>query len=398
VRLLDCESCQRCIPRYLCVTAVVSPGPYSDIECCDPDGYGNGQISFRMTFDCASQSWSGSQTCTGVISALDLTVSLSRPPTGECNTIVTSSSLETPMSFEGVLPEMAGVIETDTGDVFEWAIGTADVVENPLVKERCSPCSCTTCLPRRLCLHVAALSLADGPAINEALSAVWDCDLKRWILESAIDGFDATIALKPVTDQVCGIDVSISGDYGSYEGEILLEGPLNSRKFHGTLCKDSDELLSTLGVPELHPCDPPEPCEDPPPQDWTSFINQTVTLADEYGHANGTVTIRDQSCGDCVVDNCGSETPGCCPDAPQDLYVTDGATTAHFENFSVPTSYVWGQFSGAFPGQTTPWFIFCQDGAWFIDRLTNGGLVALRGSCGPPMSLSGGGFTVGESP
>jgi hypothetical protein len=365
----------------------VTAGPYTDtLECCDPDAYGQGHFSFRMTHTCGA--WAGSGICTGLASTLDLAVTLD----ANCDTVVSSSMMAAPITFPGVLPAgMAGTAETPEGDILDWEISTAAVVENPLVKERCSPCTCTTVLPRRLCVTVAADGDAYNPALSEAVSYLWNCDTKAWEADGVVpDGFSLSLNLKDAASQVCGIDVVAGGDYGSYTGVILLESALHSRKFHGTICRDSDLLESTLGVPELYPCDPPTPCEDPPPQDWVSYIDETISLLDDDGvTVTGTVTIRDQACGECLPP-CVLPTPDpnpCCTSPPTLITLTQTSTgdTATFQNLNVGTgSRTWGQISGTITGQTTPWTIGCVDGAWAIGRFLDGPDIALTlDSCNP---------------
>lgn len=324
IRQLGCESCARCLPKYLCVDAVVTPGPYTDLTCCDVDSYGLGHFSFRMGNVC--DAWSGSQTCGGLDSPFDLAVAID----ASCNTVVSSSLSEEAITFEGVLPAgMSGTFTSLQGDEFDWEISRANVVENPLIRDKieagiCPPCSCAMCLPERLCLTIAASGDAYNPDINEAVSFLWDCHTRSWAADGAMpDGVSASIALKGAASGVCGIDVAVSGNYGEYTGTIVLEGALNSRKFHGTLCKDSDLLVSTLGVPELYPCET-EPCDDPPPQEFISYINETISLMDG-DVVTGTVIIRDQSCGDCTIDDCAEppiQTLCCALPIPSTLHGT----------------------------------------------------------------------------
>jgi hypothetical protein len=234
---------------------------------------------------------------------------------------------------------MSGTAETAAGDILDWEISRANVVENPLALDICSPCSCATCLPERLCVTVVAAGDAYNGEINEAISYLWDCTTRSWIAEGAVpDGFSLTLTMKAASDGICGIDVEAGGNYGTYSGVITLEGPLHSRKFHGTVCEDSDGLTATLGVPELRPCDPPEPCEDPPPQEYVSYIDETIALMDGDVQT-GTVTIRDQSCGECAVSDCTQT--ACCEDSlPETLYIT--ATVGDWSVLSFdPINQIW---------------------------------------------------------
>lgn len=318
----SCTACARCLPRYLCVDVVVTPGPYTDIHCCDPDEYGQGYFSFRLTQTCGA--WSGSGTCPRIGAGLSIGVALS----SSCNTVVTTSLDPTPFAFSGTLPGMSGTSYNEAGDQFDWSISNScSVVENPRISDKCvdgkdPPCSCATCLPRKLCFTYEGI--LDGKRITGAASLVWDC-LGNWIAETLPEGVSVIASLKDTASGICGIDISISTLVGSYSGTIVLEGPLDSRKIHGTICKDSDGLEMTLGVPELKPCPPGDTCTDPPPQGWDSFIAVNVNLTDLYGNVTGTAVIRDQSCGDCKVPSCSTATmqTACCINPlPVDLFCT----------------------------------------------------------------------------
>jgi hypothetical protein len=262
-----------------------------------------------VTQQCGS--WAGSHTCTGLLEPFDLTITL----TGDapnCQTVITSSLTEDVFTFDGVLPDgMVGTIISDTGDTFDWEISSASVVENPLIKERCSPCTCTTCLPRRLCLRIRAFGDEYLPDIDEAVSMLWDCTTRAWLPDGDLpEGVEISLSLSTAESGVCGIVVEASGEYGTYSGTITLEGPLDPCKQRGTDCEDSDGLVSHLAGPnELVP-----DCETAnEPQPFVSYVDESIVLArDEV--FSGTVTIRDQSCGPCQVPDCNVPPSGqpCC--------------------------------------------------------------------------------------
>lgn len=354
VRDLDCEACARCLPRYLCVNVIVTPGDYTDLTCCAIDDYdGTGRFGFRMTNQCGT--WTGSGSCDGLGSSFDLTVQVLRV-NGECVTRI-SSTLFASFDLPGTLPAgMTGSAVSDAGDVFDWEIVPADVVENPLIRERCSPCSCATCLPRRICVTVDRAENDYDPAAQETASGIWDCETSSWTLPPDIAGVSVQVALKPITDHICGLDVTASGaGLQGLADEIRLEDGLHGRKIHGTLCEDSEELISTLGVPELLPCET-EPCEDPPPQRWVSAIDATFSLFAADGTTIlGTLRIQDQSCGECEA--CGVQT--CCLNRwPTTLYAeyytftpgTAASVTALPAPAIVPLYWMDGPFSGGFRG------------------------------------------------
>lgn len=312
VRSLGCESCQRCVPRYADVEVTVTPGPYTDMTCCGEDGYGQFHFGFRLTYTCGQ--WVGSGTCGGLDQSLDITATLDGVGP-DCTTAVSSSLMETPITFDGVLPAgMTGTAITDAGDELDWEILSADVVENPLIKERCSPCTCATCLPRRLCSTVTLFATAYEDAVLEAGILTFDCTLKRW--SGTVAEHELNITIKSAEEGICGADVVVSGDRASLTDDLLFEGPLHSRKFHGTICSDSHDLESTLGVPELIPCDPPTPCDDPPPQEFVSLIDATYDLFDGEDIV-GSLAVRELSAGD-VCETC-DEPPiptNCCEFTP----------------------------------------------------------------------------------
>jgi len=336
------------------VNVIVTPGDYTDLTCCSIDDYdGTGRFGFRMTNQCGT--WTGSGSCEGLGSAFDLTVLVHRVD-GQCVTRV-SSSLFAPIAFAGTLPAgMTGSAESDLGDRFDWEITPAEVVENPLIQKRCSPCSCATCLPRRLCVTVDRMATDYDAADVRTASGLWDCELKEWTLPE-IAGVNVRVALKSIEERVCGLDVWASGaGLAGLTGEILLETGLHGRKIHGTLCRDSEDLISTLGVPELLPCDS-EPCDDPPPQRFVSWIDETFALVAEDGiSVIGTVRIQDQACGECEA--CGVQT--CCLNRwPTTLYAeyavgfTPGqpASVTHVPiGAIVPLVWKAGPFAGAANG------------------------------------------------
>lgn len=324
IRQVGCDSCSRCLPKYLCVDVQVTPGPYTDLTCCDVDAYGYGHFSFRMGNTC--DAWAGSSTCSGIDTSFDLSVSLN----SECNTVVSSSLIDSPLVFEGVLPStMNGSFENDQGDVFDWEISRANVIENPLIRDKieagiCPPCSCAMCLPERLCVLIQADGDAYNAEIDRAVSFLWNCRTRSWVADGETPkGISISIRLKTAASGVCGIDVVVTGEYGGYTGIILLESDMHPRKFHGTLCKDSDDLISVLGVPELRPC-VSDPCDDPPPQQFVSYVNETLSIMDGDVQT-GSVAIRDQSCGDCTPP-CRT---GCCPDFPEAGFITVDTNCAY---------------------------------------------------------------------
>jgi len=299
VRNLDCESCQRCAPRYLCVNVDVTPGPYTDLSCCAVDDYGIGHFGFRATYTCSS--WSGQGGCDAI--NLDVTVTVSRGDLG-CQTAVSSTHFDT-LTFDGVLPSgMSGSFVTDAGDTIAWEIAAASVVENPMIRQKCSPCSCATCIPSRLCITANLEETAYFAAFSGATSTTWDCATTRY---TQVEIGDVTINVVPrsgfdelpVDDRVCGLDVTISGHGAELSDTIVLENGLHWRKIRGTECEDSNGLLMTQGSPELLPCPEGDPdCETPPPQVWVSYIDETFQLYDGDVFV-GTVRIQDQSCGEC---------------------------------------------------------------------------------------------------
>jgi hypothetical protein len=337
VRQLNCKACARCLPKYLCVDVVVTPG-YADLICssgCEIDDYGQGRFSFRLNYSCGG--WSGSGSC-GAGVTLDLSVTLA----ADCTSTSISSSLSADLeTFEGVLPAgMSGSFTNSEGDIFDWEISRAKVVENPLAKDKCSPCSCAKCLPEKLCVAIQVQATDYEAAINETTSLLWDCASRSWT-GSFPDGFAMVVALKSAASGVCGIDVTINSGWGVVKSTVALEGGLNSRKFHGTICKDSAGIESTEGIPELHPCPPDQECDDPPPQDFVSAIDATINITSD-ALIVGTVRVHDQSCGNCPPP-CPPILQPCCDGTslPARLHVSDGTTT-----IGLLRDVVTGQWSG----------------------------------------------------
>jgi len=314
VRDLSCTACARCQPRYLCVDVEVLPGPYASLGCCDVDDYGIGHFSFRMTRQCGG--WSGSGSCSGIFADIQVTLSGTGP---SCSTVVNSTLLATPLEFAGFLPAITFVAEDSDGNEFTITISRSSVVENPVIKERCSPCTCTTCLPAKICARVTATATDYAGSANDAASLNWDCETKQWA--GSVGDTSVVIQLKPASSGICGVDITATGPHGSYSGIYYFEGALNSRKIHGTICRDSDSIQSTLGAPELLPCET-EPCDDPPPQDWVSLIDVHLSLL-TGSTVTGTLSLRDQSCGECTP-ACSAT---CCDPAEEsDCHITLSST------------------------------------------------------------------------
>lgn len=351
VRQMDCKACARCLPKYLCVDVTVIPGPYTDLECCGIDDYGEGHFSFRLNYSCGG--WAGSGTCSG-LSVFDLSIALS----DDClRTIVSSSLMSEPELFDGVVPAgMNGVIFTEEGDTLEWKISRANVVENPLATDKCSPCSCARCLPEKLCVDIQVDATDYDDQISESVTLAWDCTTRSWLPEGLLpDGFGITVSLKSAASGICGIDVTVSTGFGETKSTILLEGDLNSRKFHGTICKDSNDIESTEGMPELRPCPPGQECTDPPPQTFVSMIDSSISIM-SGSVSVGTVHIKDQSCGGC--ENCGQMT--CCLDPwPTTMmvewYNDPTSTTAPVPGIT-PVYWMAGPFSWNGPGATKGYY------------------------------------------
>jgi hypothetical protein len=235
------------------------------------------------------------------------------------------------------------------GDTFTATISNSSVIENPLAKDKCSPCSCATCLPQKICVKAQFYGDAYTQASKVTATYTWDCSTRSWKNSSPPDGLSVSISLKSAADGVCGINFNATYHTGSVESDILLESPLNSRKFHGTVCMDSDNNLSMIGVPELHPC-LSEPCDDPGPQAFLSYIDEAYNLTDYGGEVVGHIIVRDQSCGTCDPE-CSDPFPNrgvCCVEVPKFLTITvhvtgprgcDQTRTLTLANAAWPTSY-----------------------------------------------------------
>jgi hypothetical protein len=321
VRQMGCEACQRCLPKYLCVDVTVVPGPYTDLSCCDIDDYGEGHFSFRLNNGC--DLWRGSSTCPGV-AGMGLAVALS----ADCSqTIVTSLFTDDTWTFEGMLPAgMKGIIENDAGDQFHWEISSASVVENPLAKDCDSPCTCLQCLPEKLCVLIHANATDTKPKLKLKVPTQWDCLTRSWVPLAALpDGVSVAITLLPASSGICGVKVDISANDGSYSGITNLGTGMHPRRFHGTPCLASDGTESVEGVPEVKPCPEDDPeCPEPPVTQFISDIAISADLRNQFFFPVGSVSIKDQSCGDC---NLPCEPNSCCPTIviPHTLHATSSA-------------------------------------------------------------------------
>lgn len=345
----SCTSCLRCKPRFLCATVLVTPGPYTELsECCESFG-------FRLAWDCGDEAnvYRGGGACADGIS-LSLEVEMIDTEEG-CTTVVSCPLLAYPITFEGTLPfPMAFTVETDDGDSLAVTIAEANVIENPKAKLACAACSCASCLPAALCLQVEIFShfthdaetcepTADSvPYKLVSITTPWDCVAETWESVDTLithDGYPDEDQRLTVTFQWipkedgCGIRIignletgvfgaCVAGGDGTFDEILLLDEPIDTRRYKGTECKSNQNITHTIGDPEVLPCPPEFPeCEDPRPQNYISFIDVPLALMTYLGWQVGSVRVTDASCGTCLA--CVPPIPElCCPSLPDELQIS----------------------------------------------------------------------------
>lgn len=340
----DCAGCQRCLPRWLCANVEITPAGGTGTgtgsawsSCC---GY-----SFRLSGIC--ESWSGSGSCGDPSTAMDIQVSLVASVgtgTGECSTKVDSSLLDAPLYFDGVVFSLSFSVVTEVGDTLDVTITRSSVVENPVAFEKCSPCTCTTCLPEKFCVSVL------GPpsplcSCTDKQQYTWDCETRSWIGENLVCGtreFAVAMTLLSAASGICGMSVSIGEATGTGSGTgtattddiIVFEGAPNSRWIRGIPCS-GDGVVNNFGDPDLLPC-PPESvdCPDPPPQSFSSLITQSITIG-QY-----VFTITELACGSC--DKYSDIYSQACPECfalPGVLHMSFVSTCPPLSGFSVTLTW-----------------------------------------------------------
>lgn len=164
-QLSDCDTCARCYPKYLCVTATIT-ADYGDSSChCD-------MITGRLFSSSAFCGWSGSISCAN--DSLSFNVYIEKEG-DDCSTVVEAIELGVTHTFPGVLRDIAFSGSYD-GLLFEVTISAATMFVNPLAFGPCPICVCATCLPAAFC--VIYQNYAEGTVLTGIMP--WLCESQQY--------------------------------------------------------------------------------------------------------------------------------------------------------------------------------------------------------------------------
>lgn len=327
----SCTGCAKCLPRYLCVHAIVTPPPYDDSECrCS-------EIHGRIVSDGCG--WSGVVQC-GTDS---LTVSVEVVRSGDtCKTVVDIPELS-PYSFEfpGVLQNISISVEDDDGVEFAITIESANVVTNPQALDPCPLCKCATCIPASFCLRFVTV---DGETITDY--ADWNATTCRW--------GPATIHVDPYTEievtarmatAVDGIGCAIIVTANESTGYFVLESSAEGSGYNGIECIEQGATVRRGVGPNYREIT------------YDTMVDLSLDVLDGYD-AIGTLYVSDRSCGGQCEQPCALT---CCLNPwPLTIY-------AEYQNTSettVPLSDIVPMHWGAGPFANT------GSGAGYFGRLT----------------------------
>lgn len=357
----NCQGgCKKCLPMNLCV----------DVQGTAPGG-GCFRFSFRANYQCDSR-WEGQGFAVGH-SDIFLAVTIWAEFDGtDCTTFVSfvaaggltgtgTGSDHATLSFNGFLPDdMTFTAVDNLGDRLDATISNAFIIQNPVYFDRCSPCKCSSCIPKRFCLTLARVQTLTGTGSGpipclESVTATYtyDCPTRSWIGNHLVlDGrvFNITMALLPVESEICGVSVSIldspfgtgTGSVSGTSGGLLFAGHVTFEE--PALCCDGTLKTWKYGikcggngvVTIIKPDCKNDPtidegcfeCPAPPPPDphpWSTFLTTGVGIPLGDGHlANFQLTIASQECGSCPENNVINDSTFCtaCPGLPERVLLT----------------------------------------------------------------------------
>jgi hypothetical protein len=325
---LDCASCQRCLPKYLCCQVNITPsstGTGSDIDCCGYD--------MLMKFSCPvgeafGGGWAGNATCliTGRLPFSIIAV-LTKDDSG-CHTqvgIFLNDILQPLLKFDGVLPDdMTFDLTDNRGNRYQGTISRyGHMVANPQACDICSPCICVTCIPGILSVNVQGNApnyfLPNGdpePVLCHCSNTelfLFDSVLREWIgppIPCANVTVYTTIKLAQAPDQFCGFHITFhTSPTGTgtelYSFIISFEGSTSDRWLRGVPC-EGEFGLTNVGLPSLKPCPPSTGtvgedgqdgnCPDPPPTLFNTQVQASFFLHQGTPEACN-VTVAAFACG-----------------------------------------------------------------------------------------------------
>ena len=317
----ECGFCGvSCVPRYLCATAHVTLAD-PEIPCCD-------LLSIKLIGGCR---WSGSAICPfreDVVLAVYIEIVVDYI-TGLCTTVCTTNHGYGGTN-QGVNYVFSFTVMDTAGNQFDVTTGAAGGFANPLTTRPCSPCTCASCLPPKLCATLQFTSDVCGLACDSyrvTRKLTYDPLRERYGPATYPCGdreFTLTIKVPDCVEmnQVgCSLIGRLTGPviHNSVEGMIIdptcttecvtFKIVLEARDgdpdpdHHGFSCREGTKKL-LIGEPGYEP--------------WAVNVISAVVLL--YDNSNtplqlGSLIVSDGTCGDCVDEpnNCVSGCPEVAP-------------------------------------------------------------------------------------
>lgn len=218
-QLRDCETCAKCYPKYLCVTATITPA-YGDSGChCE-------KITGRLFSSDAFCGWAGVVSCAN--DSLSFNVRVEKDDAGDCATIVEAIELEITQSFPGVLSGIAFSGSYD-GLAFDVVISAAPMVVNPLSFGACPICVCASCLPNAFC--VIYQDYSTGSVYTGVMP--WLCDSRSYdrvvVGDQTVEANLSTVACEILVTADAGATLisleSPQSDDTGVMGVVCMESP-----------------------------------------------------------------------------------------------------------------------------------------------------------------------------
>lgn len=180
-QLDDCDTCTKCYPKYLCVTATVIPG-YGDSSChCTT-------INGRLFSSSAFCGWYGTVSCAR--DSLSFRVKVEKDDGGLCWTTVEAIEFGETFIFSDILKNIS-FSGSYNGTSYDVTIIAADMVVNPLAFGNCPICKCASCLPKAFCIVYHDLvrnTVATG-------SSPWLCESKSYDTVVIKEGLSVSLTL-----------------------------------------------------------------------------------------------------------------------------------------------------------------------------------------------------------
>lgn len=277
----DCLGCIDQAPRYLCVDVEIVPGPYSTV-CCNHISFRilGGRPTHLVTREDGTSAyipdagtvcgWHGAGQCSnpdGSLVSLGIDARIVQIG-GQCYTRVSCPLLlPTPLYFTGIFrgqsPHNTGtpciennvtqniqircatlsgdMVFTGTnpedGSFYTVTISQPDLIRNPLIDYKCSPCLCAGCLPASFCVGLTMLSPVGGLTCGNCVNfATYVCSGKAWLTTGTLicgsDTFSLSLTLPLEGDtRGCAIIGSLTG------------GQIHQRDIHGAIVPGYDFLI-----------------------------------------------------------------------------------------------------------------------------------------------------------